>query len=794
MALSITFDGYAYDSNSVLSSGDIYYQAFFYSSGTASSASTWNTLRSVEGSGYYNVNLGDNDWLGQEGTALAGARVLIVFWKGSSDRLSDCTLLTEWCNIEIVLTGADVYSTNIQTMPNISPTLDWATNVGSHPYARTSYYFSNDSDDEHSWDFNGTNMYHTYEKYGQTFFSVNSVVETNFDWGDNEVTLALEGASDGAHTWSAAGDYTVTMDIEDACGATATGTVDIRVYWRPPVPTLSRCDSAGNELSSVVSDPDTPIYFKYTGTNDDDVIVSILWTIEDEGDYGNTTTVVSGSATDIVGHSEGLGTDWLNHTATPLAFTNPGAHTVTTTITWFDGFENQTLTYSNTITQNKFAGPYVSFTQDPVAPEVWEPLTLTNTTTNTDRVGLGLPDGNLYTWTWYDGESEVTQTDVAYEYELVQTPQTANCHATLCAEWSDGFESMTTCVTRDIVFKTSISVTLEDCYYILKVVGTSSDGTATDYSWTISSGTYNTGPWYPVWESPVGLDQQDKTLCFTAIGWYKIEGFVHGSGDTTSAYDTMYVSEVCPEDGPRVTLPIWDGTGVLDVGSDWVREGFGNEAVAAKYEGTNGLRVQNAASDDFVRFHTIGYGAEEIDEYDFLAFWINIRKWTKGSDATVDLYLSSNQTSTPLSLSNYIRFNKVKEWQRVMIPLPRFELPQSSTVNGLRTFVDTLEFSSIDGIDFWFDNARLTAGGTVTIAVTGTDQQTFGLDTGADNTAMITSTVKLPTPSVGGQTTTIKSAPTPIPRSIAPISRSITPGSRTASRPTINPFPNPKDI
>ena len=95
MALNITFDGYTYDKDENVANSDIKYQGLFFANGTASSATTWNNVRTVETTGYYNINLGDADWLGQDGVALTNAIVLIAFWKGSplgDDRNALCNI------------------------------------------------------------------------------------------------------------------------------------------------------------------------------------------------------------------------------------------------------------------------------------------------------------------------------------------------------------------------------------------------------------------------------------------------------------------------------------------------------------------------------------------------------------------------------------------------------------------------------------------------------------------------------------------------------------------------------
>ena len=77
MALNVTFDGYSYFGDNSISNSNVSYQAYFYKVNSGSSTSAWNTVRTVESTGYWNVNLGDGDWLGQTGVASSGDIVIL---------------------------------------------------------------------------------------------------------------------------------------------------------------------------------------------------------------------------------------------------------------------------------------------------------------------------------------------------------------------------------------------------------------------------------------------------------------------------------------------------------------------------------------------------------------------------------------------------------------------------------------------------------------------------------------------------------------------------------------------
>ena len=805
MALNITFDGFVYDNDSALGNANINYQALFYPNGTSSSSTTWNDVRTVENTGYYNINLGDGDWLGQEGSALTNSKVIIVFWKGTplgTDRNALCDVLEEWGAFELTLDGSSVYTNNAQVRENITPVLNWSHNVPSHGYVNTTYSTTMASYDVHSWTFGSVDMYHWRTRYGENIQLINTVMGTNYYWGDGDSDTALPPESGASHQWTSAGTYTIEAQTFDTCVSGITsGTDDVNIYWHAPNPGITRCDSGGSAISgNTIYPPDTQVYFKFDGTDTDSTITSIDWVINDSGAYGNTNTI-SGSAAvgDVIAHTNGQGTSWDGHTATPGAFTNPGSHNISITVHWYDGHSAQTSTYDENFTQSRFngppsanitcneasgqnietpdtvvsfiysgtnpdsritdidwvindtgsygntntsvtaadigdtilhtnglgtswdghaatpgaftnpgthnieiavhwndgwddntvnydenfyqlrfdgppdpdlvcneasgqnittpdtvvsfdytgnnpdsritgidwiiedtgsygntnttinnvphtdtvhhtsglgtdwcghnassgaftnpgthnvsievywndgwddnsithdenfnqqlfSGPTVSFVQDPAEAPVGEPASFTNTSTNTSRVGLGLPDCVEYNWELDDSGTITQELDKPYEYKFTPTAYTASAEVTLCAEWSDGWEThKDACDSDAVVFKTTVTVTEEDCYYNLNIIGTSSDGSISGYGWVVSSGISDTGPWTEIWSSPQGMDQQDKKLCFTSVGWYQIVGTVYGSGSSSSDDEIMYVDQVCEpgEDGDTISV------------------------------------------------------------------------------------------------------------------------------------------------------------------------------------------------------------------------------------------------
>ena len=539
MALNITFDGFVHMEDGELSNSNVAYQAYFYKTNGGSSPSTWNNKRIVENTGYWNINLGDGDWLTQDGSASSGDHIVVVFWSpATAERMDTCTLLNEWSCFRITLDGSSTYSNNVQIKSNFCPNLNWT--LPSSSLIGSNVNSINTSTDTHQWDYFGNIMLHRDSWY-TTLMSINNVHTTKYDWGDGSDDINM-GAANGSHSYSISGDYAVEIVIEDGCGCTVTGTDNIRIFKRPPVPSI--------DMVPADPEPNEPVFFQYVGTDIDDTITQIIWNIEDD-----TNTITTVGRDDTVPHTEGTGTSWCGQANMPGAFTDPGDHKVSIVISWWDGFETQTMNYNETYSQKMFTGPTVDFLQVPAEAEKDTPVTFENFTVDTDRVGTGA-DCFEYTWTWTDGTLVETETNKPITYELTKTPTTTSCKAKLCAQWSDGWNTHNECVEKDVVFKTTVTISEEECYYNLNIIGTSGDGSVTGYGWTVYSGAGSAGPWEEQWTSPHDLNQNDKKICFTQVGWYKIEGTVYGTGAPTSDDEIMEVFEVCPEAPPADVVAV----------------------------------------------------------------------------------------------------------------------------------------------------------------------------------------------------------------------------------------------
>jgi len=698
MAVNIVITGNIYDElGSLFTGNEVKYQPYFYNAVGGGSSSTWGNVRS-SAFGQYNFNLADADLLTSSGEVSNGDVVLVVFWTpNTADRMDSCSSLTSWSILRIILgtgpgmSGVSLYANDVQVKSNICPNLIWS--LVDNGLVGVSYTANNNSTDIHQWDFGGVTLHQRDSWYSTTLMSINNIDNSTYDWGDTNVDVE-SGTINGVHDWTAAGDYDVEIVIEDDCGCTVTGTDSIRIKYNPPVPNIV--------MNPAVPDPNEPVDFDYTGTDPNDRITSIEWTINDSGVYGNTNTTTTVNRDDNVPHTAGTGTDWHGESPASGAFTNPGNHLVSIVVHWNDGFDDLTINYSETFNQGRFTGPTIDFTQDPAQAAVASGVKFVNTSINTDRVGLGLPDHTEYDWTFTDDGVPTQELDKPFSYELEVTPTSANCQVELCADWSDGWDTQTTCESKSVTFETTVTVSPIECYYNLNIIGTSSDGTVSGYSWTVASGTSETGPWTDIWDSPTGMDQNDKKVNFPAIGWYKITGYVYGTGATTSDSETLFVDSVCP--ASEAIYDIWNGTGLLDIGGDWTHHGKGTETPESKYSGTNGLDATGLKKNNKITFDTPGGTIVDISPYDMLALYVNVREWTSNTDMEVELKGVVSEKGT-VNLSKYVNFSTPQQWQKVYIPLADFGLASP--------YATRIRFTATGNMGLWMDDLEFNMGALV---------------------------------------------------------------------------------
>jgi hypothetical protein len=153
----------------------------------------------------------------------------------------------------------------------------------------------------------------------------------------------------------------------------------------------------------------------------------------------------------------------------------------------------------------------------------------------------------------------------------------------------------------------------------------------------------------------------------------------------------------CETDG-ECALVIWNGTGTLDFGGDWVHGAWGSEEDYAMHAGTNGLDATGFTSGKQITFlHPVGVN---VDEYDLLSMWINLKEWEEGTNIT--LYFDQGNS---IVLNNYLESYNLDEWQRILIPLEDFGLTAPIELKKLT-------YRSYGDMGFYLDDVEFVIGAT----------------------------------------------------------------------------------
>lgn len=217
MALNITFAGRIYDEKGVLLPS-ARYQGFFYN-GTLRK---WNNADVVESDGAYNLNLGDGDWLTQDGTFKKGDSVLICAWIGDVDRNGEN--LTKYAFVEYSLDPEKyLYVQSLQLRPNscfgtskiklpVEVLVGVPVTISDISLRNITYQA-----------FNITH-YQNGRRFNEVIFKRALALITQYNWGEGWTTAST-------HTFVKGGSFVVSQKIVDGFGCEDSSSTSINVRY-----------------------------------------------------------------------------------------------------------------------------------------------------------------------------------------------------------------------------------------------------------------------------------------------------------------------------------------------------------------------------------------------------------------------------------------------------------------------------------------------------------------------------------------------------------------------------------
>lgn len=231
MALNITFTGNIYLADGTpVTDNSISYQAYFQKINATSSASKWNNPNVTE-YGQYSLNLGDGDFLTQDGGASANDKVIILFWKEKEENKASNTL-KEWCLIETNLNGSELYISDIKLSEGIKPNINFIRS-GSNKVGKSVVFNDNGSNDEHSYLFKGKTL-----KQLKAYFSGMNTLPlgcVKINWGDSTLEQTFNAGISYSHIYSQPGIYEVTIYLTNVYGLTSSMIFSIQIFWNDPI-------------------------------------------------------------------------------------------------------------------------------------------------------------------------------------------------------------------------------------------------------------------------------------------------------------------------------------------------------------------------------------------------------------------------------------------------------------------------------------------------------------------------------------------------------------------------------
>jgi hypothetical protein len=339
MSLNLQFQGVVHNTSGTPFTGDeVNYQAFFYNLTNTSSPSKWNTVRKTE-VGVYSINLGDGDWLTQDGYVRNNDRVLICFWTPTTSSRNSSDLI-EWSMVEFIIDGSLFYAQHVQIKSAMPPTCLFSI-TGSNHVENNVIINDIGCHDIHSWIYNTKQHRQLPTIYDQNIFiNMNTLPDNSIsiDWDDTSLTIHDPNTS-YYHKYTQPNDYNINITLTNTSNLSCTSEFIKRIYWRPPITNFIIDNPTPNPVGEIGLGE--LVTFTNTTTNPDERAIIDNWywnwVINDNGEFGDFTI------TSLINTSRDFAPTHQWH--------NPDIHTISLTTHWYNGFNYETQLLTKSITQ-----------------------------------------------------------------------------------------------------------------------------------------------------------------------------------------------------------------------------------------------------------------------------------------------------------------------------------------------------------------------------------------------------------------------------------------------------------
>ena len=205
----ITFTGKMYDENGTLINGTV--------EGFTSPQNKWSGAKASQ-LNEYTINVGDGDWLTNDGSIAENEVVLLKFVSASGIAVISHTITNADISTRLVVQ-------DVQLLPIQAPTC--RLNLAITGTVNNIVTATNTSSDQYQWEYMGKTHHQRYDWYGTVVFPEIGIASVEYDFGDGY-------SASNTYVWDTIGTYTVSSKTTNKNGQTRICTKEIVIGYNAP--------------------------------------------------------------------------------------------------------------------------------------------------------------------------------------------------------------------------------------------------------------------------------------------------------------------------------------------------------------------------------------------------------------------------------------------------------------------------------------------------------------------------------------------------------------------------------
>ena len=205
----ITFTGKMYDENGTLINGTV--------EGFTSPQNKWSGAKASQ-LNEYTINVGDGDWLTNDGSIAENEVVLLKFVSASGIAVISHTITNADISTRLVVQ-------DVQLLPIQAPTC--RLNLAITGTVNNIVTATNTSSDQYQWEYMGKTHHQRYDWYGTVVFPEIGIASVEYDFGNGY-------SASNTYVWDTIGTYTVSSKTTNKNGQTRICTKEIVIGYNSP--------------------------------------------------------------------------------------------------------------------------------------------------------------------------------------------------------------------------------------------------------------------------------------------------------------------------------------------------------------------------------------------------------------------------------------------------------------------------------------------------------------------------------------------------------------------------------